>query len=119
MLGIVTTRRINILQIVSEERYKELRPNDLIHWSFIQWAIRNAFEWFDFGIVRYEGQRRFKKKWGTTLSPYRILFYDVLGKKTHLAKTWSPEILSWLWKRMIPRSVGARLGRHIRERYGR
>jgi len=67
LLGFAIGKRIQITHIASDERHWDLRVSDLVHWEFIKWGCERGFEEFDFGSVRYEGQQRFKKKWGAEI----------------------------------------------------
>jgi len=119
LMGISTGKRANILHIVSDEEYHHLRPNDLVHWRFIQWARNNGYKWFDFGVARYEGQRQFKKKWGTILQPYRIAHFSTSGKKAGVPLGSHRSVVSWLWANLVPLRVTALLGKHLRKVYTR
>jgi lipid II:glycine glycyltransferase (peptidoglycan interpeptide bridge formation enzyme) len=59
----------------------DLRPNDLIFWTAIQWGCEHGYKVFDFGRtdVENEGLRTFKSRWGAKEIP---LFYSVFSKKT-------------------------------------
>ncbi len=70
LLGFACGGRINITTIVSNEDAWKFSPNDAIHWAFIKWAVAEGFKFFDFGSVRYEGQRTYKKKWGTVFEDH-------------------------------------------------
>jgi len=117
LLGISTAKRVNILYIVSDERFRDVRPNDVVHWAYIQWARRNGYRCFDFGVARYDGQRQFKRKWGTTFHPYRILRFDERGVKEFPGKASSHKLLVDIWKYMVPLKATAVLGKHLRRIY--
>lgn len=74
LLGFTCGRRVNIISIVSDEAVWKFSPNDAVHWAFIKWAAESGFRFFDFGSVRYEGQRTYKKKWGTVFEEHAHYF---------------------------------------------
>ena len=117
LLGLARKNVVNILSIVSDSRYLRYYPNDMVHWAFIKWAIEKQCRFFDFGVIRYPGQRQFKKKWGCELKPYRIAG---VGDNVNLENTNAEVgILASLWKTCIPLSFTPVLGRYIRKRFGR
>ena len=65
LLGYTVKDNVHIVIAVSEKKYLELRPNDAVHWQFIEWACDNGYKYFDFGRTRPEsGQYDYKRKWG-------------------------------------------------------
>ena len=70
----------------SLEEYFAHRPNNLIYWESVRWAINNGFQYFDFGRSKYgSGTFRFKAQYGAEPVP---LFYQY-----HLNKAKSvPEV---------------------------
>ncbi|HVA15315.1 MAG TPA: GNAT family N-acetyltransferase [Stellaceae bacterium] len=102
LLGFVCGSRVSITSIVSDADGWKFSPNDAIHWAFIKWAAESGFRFFDFGSVRYEGQRTYKKKWGTIFEDHahyflsrdpakvtRSTFSSSSPRMSHLAKLWS------------------------------
>ena len=68
LLGLHYQDRVHIVIAVSDPKYVEYRCNDAMHWHFIKWAIKNNYNYFDFGRVREEsGQFEYKRKWGPEL----------------------------------------------------
>jgi lipid II:glycine glycyltransferase (peptidoglycan interpeptide bridge formation enzyme) len=57
-----------------------LRPNDLLFWTAIQWASEHGYKVFDFGRtdINNEGLRTFKSRWGAEETP---LSYSILSEK--------------------------------------
>jgi lipid II:glycine glycyltransferase (peptidoglycan interpeptide bridge formation enzyme) len=55
----------------SDARSWELRPNNLVIWTAIDWACRNGFRQLDFGRSDLENQglRDFKSRWGAPETP--------------------------------------------------
>ena len=62
----------------SDTRYWELRPNNLVMWTAIDWACRHGYRVLDFGLTSYhnQGLRDFKKRWGSLEIP---LEYSYVG----------------------------------------
>jgi len=117
LLGFVCGRRVNIVHIVSTEAHWELRPNDLVHWDFIQWAHGHGIRWFDFGSVRYEGQRRFKEKWGCAIHGHAYYYPaspDDKSQKTFDSSSGMMSRMSSLWSHYIPSGIAQRLGPLLR-----
>ena len=118
LLGFTCGRRVSIVNIVSDERFWELRPNDLVHWEFIKWARANGFRSFDFGSVRYAGQEQFKSKWGCAMTDSG---YFILPAEEHDApqatfdSSGGPmKLASRFWTRWVPGWAARRLGPPIR-----
>ena len=121
LLGFACGRRVSITNIVSDERYWELRPNDLVHWEFIRWAIENGYAQFDFGSVRYDGQAQYKSKWGCAVveSGYYYLT-GTPGARDQRAFDSSSRAMTLagkIWRDWVPdavaRAVGPLLRRHL------
>jgi lipid II:glycine glycyltransferase (peptidoglycan interpeptide bridge formation enzyme) len=55
----------------SDARFWELRPNNLVMWSAIEWACEHGFRDLDFGRSDSEnhGLREFKRRWGAVELP--------------------------------------------------
>ena len=85
----------------------------------IKWAYNNSYRVFDFGIARYEGQKRFKAKWGTIFHDYSYYFYprnvDFLKRKIYAEQT----ILNKLWSKYIPYRLARIIGPIVRRRLGK
>ncbi|RKY32710.1 MAG: hypothetical protein DRP74_01860 [Candidatus Omnitrophota bacterium] len=91
LLGFVTNERVYIQYIVSDERQHPKRAADLAHWEFIKWAVKNKFKFFDFGPARYEGQIRYKTKWGARLKDYNFFYlFDKAEEKRDLPRPLDP-----------------------------
>ncbi len=68
LVGFCYQDRVHIIIAISDNNYKQFRPNDAVHWTFIKWACNNDYQFFDFGRVREEsGQFEYKRKWGPEL----------------------------------------------------
>jgi CelD/BcsL family acetyltransferase involved in cellulose biosynthesis len=121
LLGAAAANRIQIFIIASDPKAWSMRPNDLAHWGFIEWAAKEGFRFFDFGSARYEGQIQFKKKWGVTL--YNYCFY-LIGRPGSATTTRIQTVetssrlmvaMSNAWRWMVPTVVTRLLGPPIRK----
>lgn len=110
LLGFVSGGRVNIINIVSTRDAWQHSPNDLIHWAFIKWAADAGLKYFDFGSVRYDGQRTYKKKWGTQFTPHgyhvlsqkpaeiKVTFSSSSPRMTQLSNAWANYMPAYLAK---------------------
>jgi len=124
LMGFVLSKRIHIIHTVSDPEHWDKRPNDLAHWELIKWGCENGYELFDFATVRYEGQARFKKKWGVQLHDYSYYYLfpeaDVEKEITPVDDSlWTIRAFAWLWRRCVPLKVTRFFGATIRKRLGR
>jgi lipid II:glycine glycyltransferase (peptidoglycan interpeptide bridge formation enzyme) len=125
LLGFAVGKGIHIINTVSDEKHWEKRPNDLCHWNFIKWGGENRYEYFDLGSVRYEGQRRYKEKWGAKLKEYaHYLLITDSGKRKVKFKTFdssskSMGFLSSVWHKFVPLKVSKFLGPKVRKQLAR
>ncbi|MFH1841365.1 MAG: GNAT family N-acetyltransferase [Candidatus Nealsonbacteria bacterium] len=115
--GFLSKNRVDLACNPCLEKYFIYRPDDLLHAYFIKWACQNNFKYFDFGPARYEGQIRYKKKWG-------VEFHEHFYLSDKQIKLVSPEtnfmkILSFFWKNFLPESLANKLGPEIRKRIGK
>ncbi len=115
LLGFATGRRVVITTIVSDEDDWGLRPNDLVHWAFVRWACLNGCRWFDFGGARYEGQRRYKEKWGCTFGTYEQGVWPAGPALPPPAPESAPAELARRGWRHLPLAWTRRLGPPLRE----
>ena len=121
LLGFSCGKRVSIINIVSDESFWEIRPNDLIHWEYIKWAHAAGFQYFDFGSIRYEGQLRYKKKWGCTITDHG--YYHLGGAKSKEAapsqsfdsSSGTMKRFSDLWAKYVPEAVGRVVGPVLRK----
>ena len=125
LLGFAVGKTVHIINIVSDDRYWSKRPNDLCHWSFIKWGCENNYEFFDMGSVRYEGQRRYKEKWGAEFQKYaHHVFAPGLDEKKMRSKAFdssskSMTFFSSAWRRFVPLKVSKLLGPIVRRQLAR
>lgn len=118
LLGFACGKRINIINIVSDPQYWNLRPNDMLHWEFIKWAAAHGFGIFDFGSIRYDGQMTFKKKWGCEMMPHETWFLLPQGRpasaRTVNSSSELMTMMAKLWTAYMPMTVGRLIGPTIR-----
>jgi hypothetical protein len=55
----------------SDSRYWDLRPNNLVFWTAIEWACQHGYRLLDFGRTDLDNQglRDFKSRWGSIEVP--------------------------------------------------
>jgi CelD/BcsL family acetyltransferase involved in cellulose biosynthesis len=119
LLGFTCGSRVNITSIVSDADAWKFSPNDAIHWAFIKWAVESGFRFFDFGSVRYEGQRTYKKKWGTVFEEHAHYFLSrdpaMLERSTFSSSSPRMSQLAKLWSNHMPEKVAQLAGPVIRK----
>lgn len=119
LLGFITGKRVHIVSTASDEGYWDKRPNDLVHWEFIRWACDSGYKYFDFGPVRYAGQRQFKEKWGVDFFDYSYYyFFNGKNKEKNLAYSDNARIFAFLWSKLIPLPLSRLAGPALRKRLG-
>jgi CelD/BcsL family acetyltransferase involved in cellulose biosynthesis len=117
LLGFACGQRINIVNTVSEPGTWDLRPNDFVHWAYIKWAHQTGFRWFDFGSIRYEGQLRYKKKWGCTVVDHAHYFLPAdqgARLRTFDSSSDTMQTMAHIWSRYVPNWVARRVGPSLR-----
>jgi CelD/BcsL family acetyltransferase involved in cellulose biosynthesis len=116
LLGFNSGARTAIVNTVSDPRSWQYRPNDLLHWDYIRDAIERGCAHFDFGSVRYDGQRLYKSKWGCSLvdQAYWFMATDPRRVRTFDSSSAAMQRFSRLWSRYVPRPVADRFGPTIR-----
>jgi len=119
LLGFTCGRRVNIISIVSNETVWKFSPNDAVHWAFIKWAAESGFRFFDFGSVRYEGQRTYKKKWGTVFEEHAHYFLpadaETVARSTFNSSSPRMSQLAKLWSDHMPNKLAQFAGPVIRK----
>lgn len=120
LLGYCCSERVHIIIAVSDNRYLNLRPNDAVHWSMIEWACNSGYKYFDFGHTREEsGQFEYKRKWGGTLKDLNR--YYVLGRAKEMPSVdpTNPKYQLYikLWK-ILPLWITRSIGPWLREGLG-
>jgi hypothetical protein len=102
----------------SDEKYQNLRGNNLVMWAAIKRYAAEGFAAFDFGrtSLHNDGLRRFKLGWGAKEYPIEYVRYDLRAGRYVTAKD---ESSGWhnRFFRMLPtplfRLIGAALYRHV------
>ncbi len=118
LLGLCYRDRVHIIIAVSDPVYQELRPNDAVHWKFIEWASDHGFKWFDFGRVREEsGQFEYKQKWGPILLDLPSYFLIWNGKDIPEVDPKKYNLVVKLW-RYMPLRVTKIVGHRLRKELG-
>ncbi|HTT79714.1 MAG TPA: GNAT family N-acetyltransferase [Stellaceae bacterium] len=118
LLGFSCGNRISIISTVSDRRNWHLRPNDLLHWEFIKRAAETGHAIFDFGSVRYQGQRDFKKKWGCEFVEHENYFVGP-GRGGIDSSSKSMQTMAALWARYMPSGLARGVGPMIRRQLAR
>jgi len=118
LLGFSTGGTVLITNTVSDPAYWPLRPNDLAHWSLMEWAAKAGFAVFDFGVVRYASQAQFKAKWDIRIEPYVYAFVTRNGSAAAPA-TWDSSsrkarVAQAVWRAAVPAWGAGWLGPKIR-----
>jgi CelD/BcsL family acetyltransferase involved in cellulose biosynthesis len=115
LLGWLVGRSMQITEIVTDERFFRYRASDLLHFELIDWAVRNGCRLFDFGPVRYAGQRQYKKKWGVEVRGH--FYYYAPGQKGRAPlsdRSLPARAARTIWRR-VPAGLAARVGRLLRK----
>jgi len=101
---------------ISDIRYRNLNPNNLLLWETIEWGLRNHYFRLELGRTRKETTiYDFKKCWGGEEIPLIEYFYFIRSKKRtlpdptqrkyrYLAKVWSLTPIS-LAKKIGPKII--------------
>jgi len=74
---------------VAFQTYYSLRPNNLIHWTLIEWGVRNALTQYDMLGANIPRIASFKKSFGSELQAYTYAYKDTtwqayLGRRLYL-----------------------------------
>lgn len=119
LLGFKCGSRVSIINTISNPQYWKYRVNDLLHWEFICLAKSGGYSYFDFGSVRYEGQERFKTKWGCELkeNAYYFLLSGSHGNnpRTFNSSSIAMSKFSHIWANYIPAFLANTIGPFIRQ----
>lgn len=91
----------------SDPAYWQIKANNLLYFEFIKAAVKQGYEYVDFGPVRYEGQLQYKKKWGCDI-------YEGNEKRIN-PDLWFYKILRFFWKTFVPLKLTPYLGKLFRE----
>src|SRR3989344_3990029 len=110
LLGFDTGMRLYAAFNPSDISSNHNRANDLLHYTMIKDAHARKVPIFDFGPIKYEGQERYKEKWGTEKIPADSWY---LGKYPGVKRGMSQRIISRVW-RTLPFFIAERMGPFIR-----
>jgi lipid II:glycine glycyltransferase (peptidoglycan interpeptide bridge formation enzyme) len=102
----------------SDERFQQLRANNLVMWEAIRWYAHHGFEQLHFGrtSLANEGLRRFKLGWGAEENRIEYVKYD---RRRDGFVTANDESSGWhnrLFRAMpgfVSRQIGAVLYKHV------
>ncbi len=120
LLGFIYRKKVHILLAVSDPKFREYRPNDAVHWTFIDWALKNEYKVFDFGRVREEsGQFEFKRKWGAELKELPSYFMLWKGGKIPSLDPHDKKmkLATKVWKK-LPAPIARVFGMRLRKELG-
>jgi len=110
-------RIVHITDMVSDERFFFVKPNDLAIWAFLKWAYDQGFKIFDFGPVRYRGQEIFKKKWLLTVDDYYYVYLNtgtLKVKNIFSQNSMVTRVAPFFWKFLLPLPLTSLIGRYFR-----
>ncbi len=110
LLGFAVGQSVCLTQIVSDPTAWELRAVDAVHAAFIAWAAAAGLRRFEFGTMRYAGQRQYKLKWGCR----RVTWARVGGGPPPAPESAAALLVRAAWRR-LPGPVCERLGPVVRE----
>lgn len=96
---------------VSNPEYRNLRPNDLLYWTTIQWAIEHGIKILDVGQIdknpekgsRAEGLAKFKNKWLGKVYTKSYFVYSKVSNKESSKKNGRKDSLKKfraVWRRL-------------------
>ncbi len=117
-------RTVHITEMVSDEKYFLVKPNDWAIWQFLSWAWNEGYHIFDFGPVRYRGQEIFKKKWLMRLENYYYVYVSAeAGEAKKIKNVFSGEsfllrLAPLVWKNSLPLPLTAAIGKYFRRQLG-
>ncbi len=115
LLGWEVGESVHITDIVSDETHYHLRAADLLHFEFISRAIAGGYKCFDFGPLRYPGQRQYKLKWGLELHDYSYFFYPAgSGRRPLSERSLAARTGTAVWRR-LPLRLTASAGKYLRK----
>lgn len=95
----------------SLEKYRFQRPNDLLHWEMIKNAYQDGYSCFDFGPMKYEGQKKFKEKWATE----KIEYWQYSCGITKSTGRYFQKFFSFGWRYLMPEFLAVKIGPWVRK----
>jgi CelD/BcsL family acetyltransferase involved in cellulose biosynthesis len=115
LLGWVVGASVQITDIASDERFFQYRATDLLHFELIDGAVSEGLRLFDFGPLRYAGQKQYKKKWGVQTREYAYYYSPPQKRRPPLSdRTLPARAARSIW-RHVPSALASRLGRLLRK----
>ncbi len=115
VLGGTTSRRLHCIIMASDERSWAWRPNDLIHWSLIEWAISHGLDRLDLGSSSSDENLHFKRKWGADIHDYAQLSLNVTGQLQSPKRDREHTFGKKLWQ-LVPLWASHIIGPSLRKR---
>ncbi|MBP1467044.1 GNAT family N-acetyltransferase [Candidatus Chloroploca sp. M-50] len=99
--GIFVTdqRTIWYLSGASFDQGQPLRPNNLLHWHVITWALAQGYQRYDMGGAVVPGITRFKLSFGGQRHPYTRI-YRAHTPLARLGRTIYQQAIPW-WRRFL------------------
>jgi FemAB-related protein (PEP-CTERM system-associated) len=96
--------------------YNRLSPNMLLYWSFLEYATKNRFKYFDFGRCSSdEGTYKFKKQWET--QEHQLYWYRIFtdsDKTNSTGKSSHRDIVEKIWA-LMPNRLAGYIGPKVRK----
>ena len=94
----------------------ELRPNDLIHWNFIQESQKKGFQVYDWGEVskNQDGLAAYKQKWSSRKLDMFHYYYPDYGEKNEdeIDEGEQKGLLKSIWN-IIPLRITSLIGGQV------
>lgn len=118
LLAWAVGQTVHITDMVSDERFFFVKPNDWAIWEFLNWAYHEGFKTFDFGPVRYRGQEIFKKKWLLSLEDYYYVYAGTNLQKVRnifFQNSFLTQMAPVIWKSLLPQPMTALSGKYFRK----
>ena len=83
IIGYLYKDCVYVIYSISNPKYRQCRPNDLLYWTFIKWSIKNNYKFFDLGQVEKDAKKgshaygiyKFKSKWLGNLYERPYFYY--------------------------------------------
>ncbi|MBE2237090.1 MAG: GNAT family N-acetyltransferase [Caldilineaceae bacterium] len=82
----------------SRQSYESLRPNNLLQWRALQWAVQSGQAWYDMGGVSIPGITRFKLSFGAEIHNY-IRIHQVSSHLAGFARMAYVRTIPW-WRKI-------------------
>jgi len=81
----------------SRQNREHLRPNNLLQWRALQWAVQSGYAWYDMGGVSIPGIARFKLSFGAEIHNYTRI-HRSSSRLARLARTAYAITIPW-WRK--------------------